>query len=321
LLLSPPATEVAVPCSPHAWAAPHVLGVTLALAVLAARPARALDKQASAHEGSIAASTEGLQVSGAVMLGVSPYNPTYAARPDNTGLTLMRYAGHADVDLIGRRLSVPIDVNVFSDRQSGGARALRPSELDVIAGLTSTWAIGPGALEIGGRFEHDSAVDRAGLEQSYVDLRTRYLYSLASLWPGLHPALRGGDISGWATLGWFAYNSGYFARPENTGLALFRYALHGELSLWRDLLSVAVDTTCFTDRRAADALRPSELDLTPELILRRHSLELHVAYERDMPLDRAGLVQHFVYLLAVWTFSLHLHDQGAFEGRGQILSP
>ena len=45
------------------------------------------------------------------------YNPTYAARPDNTGLALMRYAGHRDVDLIGSRLSIPIDINTFTDRE------------------------------------------------------------------------------------------------------------------------------------------------------------------------------------------------------------
>jgi hypothetical protein len=291
------------------------------LALLAAAPALALDKQGSAHGGSVAGATEGFDVSGALMAGVSLYNPSYAARPDNSGRTLMRYAGHADVDLIGRRLSVPLDCNVFSDRDLAGARKLAPTELDAIAGLTSTWRLGPGSLEGGTRFEHDRPVDRAGARQTYVDVRMRYLYSLASSVPALADALHDGDLSGWATLGWFAYNRSYFARPDNTGLAFLRYALHGELSLWHDAVSFGVDATMFTDRRAHNVLRPSELDLTPELILRRSGFELHVAYERDMPIDRSGLVQHFVYLLAVWTFSLHADDQGPFEGRGHIISP
>jgi hypothetical protein len=300
--------------------AARVTVVLLAL-LMAAAPALALDKEGSAHGGTVDDVREGFHASGALMAGASLYNPSYAARPDNTGRTLMRYAGHGDIDLIGRRLSVPLDFNVFSDRERGGARKLAPTELDVIVGLTSTWRLGPGALEVGTRFEHDRPVDRSGASQSYVDVRTRYLYSLASSLPGLADALHAGDLSGWATLGWFGDNDSYFSRPDNTGLAFLRYALHGELSLWHDAVSFGVDTTMFTDRKAGNVLRPSELDLTPELVLRRNGYELHLAYERDMPVDRSGLVQHFVYLLAVWTFSLHADDHGPFEGRGQILSP
>jgi hypothetical protein len=290
------------------------------LPLLPATPALALDKQGSAHGGSIAGATQGIHVSGALMAGVSLYNPSYAARPDNTGRTLMRYAAHGDLELIGRRLSVPVDLNLFTDRDRDGVRKLGPTELDGIVGLTSTWEVGPGALEVGTRFEHDRPVDRGGASQSYVDVRARYLYSLAAALPGLAPALRDGDVSGWVTLGWFAHNPSYFARPDNTGRALLRYALHAELSLWQDTLSVGLDGTLFSDRRADNPLRPSELDLTPELILRRRDFEVHIAYERDMPLDRSGLVQHFVYLLGVWSFSLG-SDPGPFEDRGQILSP
>ena len=80
--------------------------VCAAALLAAARSARALDKQGSAHGGGIEGPTEGFDLSGSASLGVSLYNPTYAARPDNTGLALFRYAGHADVDLIGRRLSI-----------------------------------------------------------------------------------------------------------------------------------------------------------------------------------------------------------------------
>ena len=130
-----------------------VASLVCAAAVLAAaRSARALDKQGSAHGGGIEGPTEGFDLSGSASLGVSLYNPTYAARPDNTGLALFRYAGHADVDLIGRRLSIPIDINMFTDRLAHGfARKFVPSELDVIAGVTTTWRLGPGALEAGAR--------------------------------------------------------------------------------------------------------------------------------------------------------------------------
>jgi hypothetical protein len=265
--------------------------------------AHALDKQGAAHgEADEPADTGGFAVSGAVMLGVSILNRSYAARPDNTGLALMRYAAHADVDLLGRRLSVPIDVNVLSDKQRAGLDKLAPSELDLILGLTSTWPLGPGAGEVGARIEHDQPVDRGGLTQTYADVRGRYIFSLAQASERFAARLPGLDVGGWATLGWFAYNRTYFARPDNTGLALFRYALHAELSALHHRLAVAVDTTFFTDREAADVFRPSELDLTLELIGRTGRYEVHLAYERDMPVDRDTLVQRFVYLLGGCSF-------------------
>jgi hypothetical protein len=271
------------------------------------RPAGALDKQGSAHGGSIEGATSGFAFSGSASYGVSLYNPTYTARPDNTGLTLFRYAAHFDLDLIGRRLSIPIDVNMFTDRLARPwPRVVVPSELDLIGGVTSTWRAGPGALEGGVRVEHDRALDRGGYpappgrasSQTYVDVRARYLYSVAAIAPGIGPALGGGDVRGWLTLGWFAVNRSYFARPDNTGLALFRYAVHAELSFWRERLALSLDAIFFTDRLAPNVFRPSELDLTPEIIARFAHYEVHLAYERDMPLDRGGLVQHFIYLLA-----------------------
>jgi hypothetical protein len=278
--------------------------------LLAAWPARALDKQGSAHGGGIEGASSGFGFSGSASLGVSLYNPTYAARPDNTGLTLFRYAGHADVDLIGRRLSIPIDVNMFTDRLAHGfARKLVPSELDLIAGITTTWRLGPGALEGGARYEHDTALghstgDAGGASdaQKYGDVRARYLSSIAAIAPDIAPALRGGDVRGALTLGWFAINKTYFARPDNTGLALFRYGAHMEIAAYDGHFAVGLDATMFTDKQASNVFRPSELDFTPELIGRFSRYEVHLAYERDMPIDRDGLIQHFVYVLASVSF-------------------
>ena len=270
--------------------------------LLLVRPALAIDKQGSAHGGDLGGDTTGFGLSGALMAGVSLYNPTYGARPDNTGLALMRYAAHADVDLIGRRLSIPLDVNMFSDKTLEGVEKLKPTELDLIGGLTSTWGLGPGAVEVGARFEHDRPIG-GGAAQSYVDARARYLYSVAAIAPALRSALRDGDVSGWLTLGWFVYNPTYYARPDNTGKALLRYGVHLEVSGLGDHLALGLDANLFTDRHA-NPVRPSELDFTPELILRHGDFELHVAYERDMPVDRGGLVQQFVYLLGAWSFTV-----------------
>jgi hypothetical protein len=75
----------------------------------------------------------------------------------------------------------------------------------------------------------------------------------------------------------------------------------------------------FTDRQTSP-FRPSELDLTPEIVLRLEPFEFHLAYERDMPVDRGGLVQQFVYLLAAWEFSL-FEGREAVEDRENIVTP
>jgi hypothetical protein len=224
----------------------------------------------------------------------------------------LRYAAHADIDLIGSRLSIPIDLNMFTDRDQPGIAVLKPTELDLITGVTSTWPLGPGALEIGSRVEHDRPIDQGTFTQTYVDIRSRYLYSLAQSWPDL--TCYSMDVTGWVTLGAFAVNPTYAARPDNTGKALLRYALHTELSLFDDLVSVGIDGTMFTDRESA-VFRPSELDLTPEVILHVAPFELHLAYETDVPVDRSGLTQTYAYALGAWNFDFQ-RDPGPLETRG-----
>lgn len=52
---------------------------------------------------------------------VAPFvvNPTFAARPDNTGLVGMRYMGHLEMDLYKQYLTFYTDQNFFSDRKNG----------------------------------------------------------------------------------------------------------------------------------------------------------------------------------------------------------
>lgn len=281
-------------------------------------PALALDKQGSAHGGQVGGGSHEFNVSGAGLLGAALYNPSYAARPDNSGLSLFRYALHVDVDLLGRLLSIPLDLNLLTDRTRPGVAVLAPSELDVIAGLTTTGELSRGFdLELGARVENDRPVDRRGLQQAYVDVRSRLLYSAAALSPGLARALRDGDVQGYATLGWFAINPSYAARPDNSGRALLRYEGHGELSVWHHHLALGADGTFFSDRRASSVLAPSELDVTGEAIGRAGAFELHLAYERDMPIDRRGLVQSLLYVTGAYSFDFHeqLHPQKTAPGR------
>ncbi len=286
------------------------LGILLALlSSLLATSAHALDKQGSAHGGAVEQDDSGLHLGGYHFFAISPYNPSYAARPDNTGLALLRYGTHMDLDFIGRKLSVPVDLNFFTDRTQPDIAKLGPTEFDIIAGVTTTWSVGHAAIEGGARIEHDRAVDRGDYTQTYVDLRVRLLYSLASVWPRLGKALADGGISGAVTLGGFAWNPTYAARPDNTGLALLRYAAHTEISFWHDHFAIGADANLFTDRHASGAavLRPTELDVTGELIGRYRNMELHVAWESDLPVDQAGLVQSFLYVSFVWTFDIKIN--------------
>jgi len=265
--------------------------------------AAALDKQSSAHGGQLGGADSGFGLTGSVLLGGAIINPTYAARPDNTGLALLRAAAHFDIDLIGSRLSIPVDVNMFTDRERPGAKKLIPSELDIITGLTSTWPVDRMALELGARFEGDFPVDRGGFSQRYADVRARLLFALSAFEPAVQDALWGGDLTGALTLGIFAYNPTYAARPDNTGLALFRYAIHLTLNLTPRFF-LGFDAVFFTDREQV-IVAPSECDITPEIgFTIVPGLDLHIAYERDMPIDRGGLVQQLLLAHLSWDFSL-----------------
>jgi hypothetical protein len=292
-----------------------------AAGALTAVHASALDKQGAAHAGADAkeAAANKPNLSGSVLLGAALYNPSYAARPDNSGLALFRYALHADVDVIGQKLSFPLDVNLFTDSTRHGGLIFVPTEGDVIAGVTSTWPALKGSIELGLRFEHDRPLDRTGFSQTYVDFRGRYMYSLAAHLPKVRDMLGGGDLRGWATVGTFLFNPSYAARPDNTGLALFRYAAHSELSFWSDHVAVAVDSTYFTARERQHFV-PTELDLTLELIGHYKSTELHIAYERDMPVGSGGLVQQFVYMLAGYNFDFKAKPKSTFAQKNQIPS-
>ncbi|MFI5307591.1 MAG: hypothetical protein ACHQ53_09580 [Polyangiales bacterium] len=275
--------------------------VVLCLAVALDVPAvaRALDKQGSSHGASVTDDDSGLGMFASVLAGVSLYNPSYAARPNNSGLALGRIAPHLDLDLIGTRLSIPVDLNLFTDKARAGFGKLVPSELDVISGLTSTWPLGPTAIEVGARFERDMPVDHGSFSQTYGDVRARWLASLAAVAPEAVAWLHGGDLTSQVTLGWFSLNPSYAARPDNSGRALLRYAAHVALAAFDGRLLSGVDATMFTDRWR-NAARPSELDITLDVGTTVHVVEMHLSYERDMPVDRRGLVQQMLMLYAQW---------------------
>ena len=93
-------------------------------------------------------------------------------------------------------------------------------------------------------------------------------------------------------------NSSYFAWPDNTGRALYRYVAHADLDLYKNRVVLYGDMNFFTDRESGNSLNPSELDWIIGLAVRfREDMELSVYREQDQPLDKAGLVQN------MWPFN------------------
>jgi hypothetical protein len=296
--------------------------VALVVVALLSSSAHALNKQgARADDDGGAAPTTNL--SGYVFAGVFVFNPGYAARPNNTGNTLLRYGLHVDADLFHRWISLSYDLNVFSDRSDGAVSPIAPTEHDHIVGILSTIPL-PRSLELTlavhyendqpgfeargrGRARRPDCDGRglapscypAGYSQSYVDAYARLTWT------------RGRWLVA-AALGGFLWNTSYAARPDNSGLALLRYVLHGEVTLlpW---LVYRLDFNVFTDRQDLYVV-PTELDLTSEIAVqwKKHALELKLVGEADLPLraypgganppTQAGIRQEYLALMLQWGF-------------------
>lgn len=88
-------------------------------------------------------------------------NPTFAARPDNTGLVGLRHMLHLETDLYKQYLTFYMDQNFFSDRTKGW---LELSEWDGTYALTGLvdrfgWRI---------QYERDAPLDKSGDRKSVV---------------------------------------------------------------------------------------------------------------------------------------------------------
>ncbi|MFI5302920.1 MAG: hypothetical protein ACHREM_32925, partial [Polyangiales bacterium] len=287
--------------SPSRIAASRFLRVACAVAVvtLSASSARALNKQGLAapiDPPPDDASDVGPTLTGYVFGGVLAYNPSYAARPDNSGRALFRTGTHVDLDFVGKALTFAYDANVFTDRDDGSG--LRPSEDDHIVGLVSRH----GDLELGAHYETDRSTDRPGQAQSYADVHARAYFDLGRLVPAL--GLPRHRVSGFFTLAGFAYNPSYAARPDLSGLALLRVVGHTDVDLIAARLTLSVDLNVFTDRTTHAGLVPSELDTTIGLALHLGSFDVSIVAENDRPLDRGGLSQSYVSTLLAYRFDM-----------------
>lgn len=234
-------------------------------------------------------------IQGYLLSGVFMHNPSFAARPDNSGLVGLRHMIHLETDLYKEYLQFYTDQNFFSDRQKGW---ISLSEWDSVFAFTGTirnwgWRL---------QYERDAPLDRNGTIQAYADTLVTYRPADARSLSWWRSAFPDQNLTVYAGGGWLFHNQTYFARPDNSGRALFRYVAHADLDLYRNRVVLFVDGNFFTDRNAANVLQPSEFDLVMGLAVRYHEVELALIHERDIPLDRGGLVQQYVALQLRYEF-------------------
>ena len=111
----------------------------------------------------------------------------------------MRYALHADVDLLGAELSAPIDLNLFSIT-IGAERSRFPHP--VRCHRRADQHLGPLAEPLArGRdgVGRTLPVDRGREHVESTSTPGRLLFSLANFRPSLGSSLVEGDVSGWFT--------------------------------------------------------------------------------------------------------------------------
>ena len=225
-------------------------------------------------------------------------NPTFAARPDNTGLVGLRHMLHLETDLYKQYLTFYTDQNFFSDRTKGWFELSEWDGTFALTGLVDRlgWHI---------QYERDAPLDKSGIIQAYSDaLLTSRFQAIQDLswWQRTFPNQ---NLTAYAGAAWLFYNSNCFARPDNTGRALFRYVAHSDLDLYKNRIVLYGDMNFFTDREAGNKLNPTEMDWIIGLALRfREDMELSMYREQDLSLDKPGLVQKYVAVQLRYSFDV-----------------
>lgn len=148
----------------------------LFLLMLGAAPAFALEKYgrplppigAVGEEGVAQPEREKEQwLRGYLLSAVFVSNPTFAARPDNTGLVGLRRMVHLETDLYKQYLRLYTDQNFFSDRTRGW---IMLTEWDATVALTGSLGSWGWRLQ----YERDAPLDRSGTKQIYADTLVTY---------------------------------------------------------------------------------------------------------------------------------------------------
>ena len=146
------------------------------------------------------------------------HNTSFRARPDNTGIVKYRYLGHLEIQPQWSPVALVLDTNFFTDRDA--RNEFRPSEWDQAIGVLYRYEQWAALL----RYERDIPIDKSGLVQAFGEIQ--------GMWHHEDLLIKNSDF--YAAVGWLFSTQTYFARPDNTGRALFRYVVHGELPLYRE---------------------------------------------------------------------------------------
>lgn len=275
------------------------------------RPLPSLDSPNEEAREEERAAEESL-VGGYLLTGVFVHNPSFAARPDNTGLVGLRHMLHLETDLYKQYVTFYTDQNFFSDRTNGW---IELSEWDGTYALTGV----VGHVNWRLQYERDAPLDRRGVVQAYADvLMTAQMQAVQDL-PGWQRLFPDQNLTVYAGGGWLFHNQNYFARPDNTGRALLRYVAHADLDLYKNRIVLYGDVNLFTDRDGGNQAKPTELDWIIGLAVRWRQSELAVYYEQDQPLDRVGLTQKYLAVQLRVSFDLSKGDVGF--GRSSTQEP
>jgi hypothetical protein len=225
-------------------------------------------------------------------------NPSFAARPDNTGLVGLRHMLHLETDLYKQYLTFYTDQNFFSDRTKGWITLSEWDGTYAFTGLIDRWGW---RLQ----YERDAPLDKSGLIQAYADTLLTSRFQARQDFSWWQRTFPNQNLTAYAGAGWLFHNSSYFARPDNTGRALFRYVAHADLDLYKNRVVLYGDMNFLTDREAGNKLNPTELDWVIGVALRfREDMELSLYQEQDQPLDKAGLVKKYTAVQLRFSFDV-----------------
>jgi hypothetical protein len=249
------------------------------------RPLPEMDKK-SGKEGQERSREDETLIGGYLLAGAFISNPSFAARPDNTGRVGMRYMLHAETDLYKKYLTFYSDQNFFSDRDNGW---IELSEWDQTYGITGTvdhwfWRV---------QYERDAPLDRSGLKQVYADALLNFRMRSEEDWAWWRRVFPKNNLTVYAGAGWLFYNDQYFARPDNTGRALFRYVAHFDLDLYKHQFVLFGDVNMFTDREASSVVTPTEIDWILGIAVRWRDYEVSLYREQDRPVGQSTLIQEY----------------------------
>jgi hypothetical protein len=292
----------------HHGSTTFLTGMIATLFLVWSSPALALEKYGRPLPSMDEADENGREAeeslfAGYFLTGVFASNPTFAARPYNTGLVGLRHMLHLETDLYKQYLTFYTDQNFFSDRTKGW---IELTEWDGTYALTG--ALGHFSWRL--QYERDAPLDRRGNKQAYADALVTAKFQAVQDLPGWRRLLPNQNLTAYAGAGWLFHNSNYFARPDNTGRALLRYVAHADLDLYKNKVVLYGDVNLFTDRDADNRANPTELDWIVGLALRWRNAELAVYHEQDRPLDRGGLVQKYLAVQLRFSFDLSKQDLG-----------